>query len=48
MKKELGWKEYHAIQNTGIEDSQANIIVVHRHVLKMWENYITELNDQAN
>jgi hypothetical protein len=41
--KELGWKNNQAIQNTGTEDSQANKIVDHRQVLKMWENYITEL-----
>jgi hypothetical protein len=25
--KELGWKEYHEIQNSGIEDSTGNITV---------------------
>jgi hypothetical protein len=41
--KELGWKENHGIQNTGIEDSQGNIIIDQRRVLQIWENYITEL-----
>ena len=46
--KELGWKANHGIQNIGIEDSQGNITVDHRQVLKIWESYITELYDQAN
>jgi len=25
--KELGWKDNHGIQSTGIEDSQVNVIV---------------------
>ena len=36
------------IQNTGIEDSQGNRIVDQRQVLKIWENYVTELNDRPN
>jgi hypothetical protein len=28
--KELGWKENHGIQNSGIEGSQGNIIIDHR------------------
>jgi hypothetical protein len=43
--KELGGKENHGTQNTGIEDSKGNIIVDQRRVLKIWENYITELYD---
>jgi hypothetical protein len=46
--KELGWKESHGIQNINIEDSKGNIIVDKRHVLKIWENYITELYDRPN
>jgi hypothetical protein len=46
--KEQGWKENHGIQNIGIEDSKGNIIVDKRQVLKIWENYITELYDQPN
>jgi hypothetical protein len=38
----------HGIQNIGIEDSQGNIIIDQRRVLQIWENYITELYDQAN
>ena len=41
--KELGWKETHVIQNIGTEDSQRNRIVDQSQVLKIWENYITEL-----
>jgi len=44
--KELGWKETRGIQNIGIEDSQGNRIVDQRQVLKMWENYVTELIDR--
>ena len=46
--KELGWKETQGIQNIGIEDSQGNRIVDQRHVLKIWENYVTELYDRTN
>jgi len=43
--KELGWKENQRIQNIGIEYSQENRIVDQRQVLKVWENYVTELYD---
>lgn len=43
--KEIRWKENHGIQNTGIKDSQGNIKVDQRQVLKIWGNYITELYD---
>jgi hypothetical protein len=46
--KELGWKENHWIQDIGIEDSQGNIIIDQRQLLKIWENYITELYDRSN
>jgi hypothetical protein len=46
--KELGWKETQRIQNIGIEDSQGNRIVQQSQVLKIWENYITELHDRPN
>jgi hypothetical protein len=46
--KELSWKETQGIQNTGIEDSQGNRIVEQSQVLKIWENYITELYDRPN
>jgi len=46
--KELGWKETQGIQNIGIEDSQGNRIVVQSQVLKIWENYITELYYRPN
>jgi len=36
------------IQNIGIEDFQWNRIVEQSQVLKIWENYITELHDQPN
>ena len=41
--KEQGWKETQGIKNTGIEDSQGNRIVDQRQVMKIWENYVTEL-----
>jgi hypothetical protein len=41
--KELGWKETQGIQNIGIEVSKGNRIVEQSQVLKVWENYITEL-----
>jgi hypothetical protein len=33
---------------TNVEDSQGNIKVDQRQVLKMWENYITKLYNRAN
>jgi hypothetical protein len=44
----LGWKEDDGIQNSGIAGSQGNVIVDQGKVLKFWENYIRELNDQPN
>ena len=46
--KELGWREIQGIQNIGIEDSQGNRIVDRSQVLKIRENYITELYDRPN
>jgi hypothetical protein len=46
--KELSWKENHEIQNIGIGHSQGNAIIDQRRVLKIWENYITDLYDRAN
>ena len=46
--KEQDWKQNQGIQNIGIEDSQGNRIVDQRHVLKIWENYVTELYDQTD
>ena len=46
--KDLGWKETQGIQNIGIEDSQGNRIVDQSQVLKIWENYVTELYDGTN
>ena len=46
--KELGWKETQGIQNIGIGDSQGNRIVDQKQVLKIWENYVTELYDRPN
>jgi hypothetical protein len=43
--KELDWKENRETQNIGIEDSKGSILVDNRQVLKIWENYITELYD---
>jgi hypothetical protein len=42
------WKETQGIQNTGIEDSQWNRIVDQRQMLKIGENYVTELYDRPN
>jgi hypothetical protein len=36
------------IQNIGIEDSQGNRVVDQRHMLEIWENYVTELCDRTN
>jgi len=41
-------KENHGIQNIGIENYEGNIIAHKRQVLKIWENYITELYDRPN
>jgi hypothetical protein len=46
--KEQGRKENHGIQNIGFEGSQGNIRVYQGQVLKIWENYITDLYDQPN
>ena len=49
MKTEkLGWKETQGIQSIEIEDSQGNTIVYQSQVLKIWENYITELYTAPN
>jgi hypothetical protein len=46
--EELGLKENCGFQTLGIKDSQGNIILVQRQVLKIGENYITELHDLLN
>jgi len=46
--KELGWKDTQRIQNIGIEDTQGNRILEQSQVLKIWENYITEIYDRPN
>ena len=46
--KVLGWKKHRGIQLTGIEDCQKHTIVLQRQVLKIWENYVTELYDLLN
>ena len=46
--RELGWRETQGIQNIGIEDSQGNRIEDQKQVLKIWENYVTELCDRPN
>lgn len=45
--KVLGWKGNRGIQNIVIEGSQRNIILHKRQVLKISENYITELYDRS-
>jgi len=42
--KELGWGKKNRIPNTSAEDSQGNI-TIHQ---KIWENSITDLNNQPN
>ena len=46
--KEVGWKETQGIQNIGIEDSHGNRRVEQSQVLKIWENYITEIYNGPN
>ena len=46
--KELGWKETQRIQNISIENSQGNRILEQSQMLKIWENYITELYVRPN
>jgi len=40
--------EAQGIQNIGIKDSEGNRIVDQKQVLKIWENYATELYDRTN
>jgi len=47
-KKEPDWKETQGIQDTGIENSQGTRRVEQTQVLKIWENYITQLYDRPN
>jgi hypothetical protein len=47
-ENELHWKENQGIQITGTEDSQENTAAAQKQVLKIWENYITELYNQGN
>ena len=47
-KKELDWNETQGMQNNGIEDSQGIRIVGQTQVLKILENYITDLYDSPN
>jgi len=46
--KDLGWKKIHGIQIIGIEASQGRIVVDQRQILKILENYVTELYDWSN
>jgi hypothetical protein len=46
--KELDRKDNNGIQTVGIKDSQGNMIVDQKQVLKIWENYVEELYVQAN
>jgi hypothetical protein len=46
--KELGWKDTQGIPNIGIEECHGNRIIEESQVLKIWENYITELQDRPN
>jgi len=42
------YKEYHGLEIIGVQNCRENIIVYQRPVPKLWENYITEVYDQAN
>jgi hypothetical protein len=44
----LDWKENNGIRTTGFEDSQGNIILDQKQILKIWEIYVAELYDRAN
>jgi hypothetical protein len=44
--KELDQKENNGIQTIGIKDSQGNMIVDQKQVLKIWELYVEELYDR--
>jgi hypothetical protein len=46
--KEFDRKENNVIRTIGIEDSQGNMIVDQKDVLKVWEIYAEELYDRAN
>jgi hypothetical protein len=46
--KELNWKDNNGIRTVGFEDSQGNIIVDQKQVLKIWESFVAELYDRAN
>jgi hypothetical protein len=46
--KELDQKENNGIRTVGIEDSQGNMIVDQKQVLKIWDIYVEELYDRAN
>jgi hypothetical protein len=42
------WEQKHGTQNISIKGSKGILIVYKRQVLKIWENYITELCSQSN
>jgi hypothetical protein len=46
--KELDQKENNGIRTIGIEDSQGNMIVDQKQVLKIWEIYVEELYERAD
>jgi len=46
--KELGGKEHRGMQNIGIDTSEGNTIADQRQVMKLRENYFTELYDRSN
>lgn len=46
--KVIGWKETRGNRNIDIEDSQQNIRVHQRQVIKIWEQYVTELYDRPD
>jgi len=46
--KELGWKEAQRDYNIGIEEYQGNRMTEQSQVLKILENYITDVYDRPN
>jgi hypothetical protein len=46
--KKLDRKENNGIRTVGIEDSQGNMTVDEKQVVKIWETYVEELYNRAN
>jgi hypothetical protein len=46
--KELGLEENCGIKNIDVKDSEGQMIVDRRQVLKIWENYITKVYNKPD